>query len=144
MIKRYLEYKLGGNLFDRTIAAYIARGKRIEPVRTTYNKTYKDFIRCTHLGNNIEVCFVDDLVHPQMMKNNVMYINIPPYQYLFFPSEMVERVLRSPMRDLIKDKNAFKEYTLPALSFKKAQDNHHAHIYNGNLLHNHIHQFIMR
>ena len=51
MIKRYLEYKIDDRLFDRTIAAYKARGKQIEPMRTTYEKTLRDLKNCARLSN---------------------------------------------------------------------------------------------
>ena len=91
MIKRYLEYKIGNRLFDRTIAAYRARGHQIEPLRTTHDKTYNDLMRCGRLPRQCEICFVDDLVHPQMQRGNVIYINIPKYQYEYNPREMVAR-----------------------------------------------------
>ena len=42
MIKRYLEYKIGDKLFDRTICAYKVDGEIIEQQRTSYDKSYKD------------------------------------------------------------------------------------------------------
>ena len=46
-IKSYFEYKMGGVIFDKIIAAFKVNGKQIEICRTTHNKTHQDFIKCT-------------------------------------------------------------------------------------------------
>ena len=41
------------------------------PQRTTKEKTIDDFIHCSRLPSNIEVCFLDDLYHPKMTDERV-------------------------------------------------------------------------
>ena len=88
MIKRYLEYKIDDRLFDRTIAAYKARGKQIEPMRKTYEITLRDLKNCARLSENVDICFVDDLEHRQMKHRNIFYIHIPAYHHNFEPVDI--------------------------------------------------------
>jgi len=144
MIKRYLEYKIGNRLFDRTIAAYRARGHQIEPLRTTHDKTYNDLMRCGRLPRQCEICFVDDLVHPQMQRGNVFYINIPKYQYEYNPREMVARFLASRMGDeLISDKKRFYNAMTRNLGRRDQKfQSENANIRNGQSLELYIKRFI--
>lgn len=80
MISEYISYKNGYNVFDTIIAAYKIRGKLIEPKRTSHEKSVTDLMKCTNIPENTEICFIDDLYHPLMDKENVYYINIKPYR----------------------------------------------------------------
>lgn len=80
MISAYFNYKLGYNVFDQIIAAYKVNGRQIEPKRTSHDKSMKDLFNILDMPPNTEVCFIDDLYHPLMDKDNVFYINIKPYR----------------------------------------------------------------
>ena len=77
----YFEKKINFKLIDQIIAAFKINGKQVEICRTTHNKTHKDFIQCTKLPENAEICFLDDTFYPDMANDNVYYINIKPYYY---------------------------------------------------------------
>ena len=79
LIKDYFEYKLNYKLFDRIIRAFKINGEIIEPKRTSYEKKHSDFINCTRLPENTQICFLDDQKHIEMEHPNVFYINIEPY-----------------------------------------------------------------
>ena len=49
--------------------------------RTMNSKSYDDFISCTKLPENTQVCFLDDVYHKPMENKNVDYIKLKPYQY---------------------------------------------------------------
>ena len=91
MISEYCSKKLNSNVFDYVIAAYKVRGKQIEVNRTSHEKSVKDLIKCTGIPESSEICFIDDLYHPLMDKENVYYINIKPYRYSLPFEEMAER-----------------------------------------------------
>jgi len=91
MIREYFNYKLGYNVFDQIIAAYKVNGRQIELKRTSHDKSVKDLFNITELPLNTEVCFVDDLYHPLMDKENVFYINIKPYRCSIPYDEMATR-----------------------------------------------------
>ena len=91
MISAYFEKKLGFPVFDHIIAAYKINGKQIEAKRTSHEKSVKDLISCTDIPANSEICFIDDLYHPLMDKENVFYINIKPYRYSLTFEEMASR-----------------------------------------------------
>ena len=91
MLSEYLNKKLGYTIFDYIIAAYKIRGRQIEPKRTSHDKSVTDLISCTNIPANTEICFVDDLYHPLMDKDNVYYINIKPYRVSLPFEEMASR-----------------------------------------------------
>ena len=74
------------------------------PQRTTKDKTIDDFIHCSRLPSNIEVCFLDDLYHPKMTDERVYYIKLQPY-YSHIPFEtFVVRFLNSALFRDVFDK----------------------------------------
>jgi len=94
-IINYFETKMNYKLFDKIISAFKINGKRVEVCRTTNNKTYDDFIRCTMLPKNAEICYLDDNFYPEMMHESVYYINIKPYIHALSFNEMYSRFLES-------------------------------------------------
>lgn len=79
-ISQYIDHRLNTNdFFDRLICAFKINGVIIEPLRTTNKKTYSDFINCTMLPKNTEICYIDDTYY-DTMKNKKMYY-IQPYFY---------------------------------------------------------------
>jgi len=60
-IKKYFDTKIDYKLFDQIIAAFKVRGKPVELGRTSHDKTIDDFINCTKLPTDIEICFIDDV-----------------------------------------------------------------------------------
>ena len=94
-IIRHIESKLGGRLFDKIVAAFKINGKVIEMGRTTHDKTYDDFMRCTKLPSNVEVCFLDDQMHSQMEHDQVYYIIVKPYVHELSVQTLVDRFMQS-------------------------------------------------
>jgi hypothetical protein len=78
-ICEYFDTKVGASLFDQVIAAFKVRGRRVEPGRTTHDKTLNDLLSCTKLPKETQICFLDDQDHPRMERDNVYYIHIKPY-----------------------------------------------------------------
>ena len=91
MISDYFDNKLGYKVFDNIIVAYKVNGRQIEPKRTSHEKSVADLISCTGIPADSEICFVDDLYHHLMDKNNVFYIHIKPYYYSMPFNEMAAR-----------------------------------------------------
>lgn len=107
-IAKYFDYKVGnvdGNLFDKIIAAYMINGKVVEPGRTSQSKTYDDLLRITGISPHAEVCFVDDLNHPDMRHENVLYLNVRPYVKTLPVAEMIQRYLQSSLSKNIIPQN---------------------------------------
>jgi hypothetical protein len=97
LIVEYLNNKINYGLFDQIISAFKVNGKRIEMCRTTHEKTVDDFIRCTKLPENTEICFLDDVHHPEMVGDNVYYIKVNPYVYNLPFYEVIDRFLKSTL-----------------------------------------------
>jgi hypothetical protein len=95
LIIEYFHSKIHYPLFDQIIAAFKINGKRIEIGRTTHDKTIDDFIRCTKLPRNTEICFVDDVEHDEMIADNVYYIKLNPYIYNLSFQVIINRFLSS-------------------------------------------------
>jgi hypothetical protein len=91
LLSEYMDKKVGYKIFDYIIAAYKVRGKQIEPKRTSHEKSVADLVRCTNIPANTEICFIDDLYHSLMDKDNVYYINIKPYRVSIPFEEMANR-----------------------------------------------------
>jgi hypothetical protein len=92
MISNYFAYKVGSPVFDQIIAAFMVNGRRVEFGRTSHEKSFSDFIRCTKLPQSTEICFFDDVEHPQMEHKNVYYVNIKPYHNKLPIDECIARL----------------------------------------------------
>ena len=104
-ISSYMDKKLGFTVFNQIVAAYKVNGKIVEKNRTSHEKSMTDLISCTNIPANVEVCFIDDLYHPLMDKDNVSYINIKPYRFSMPFEEMVRRYYNL----VLKKKNKMNE-----------------------------------
>lgn len=127
----YIENKLGGGVFDNVILAFKLDGVIQEPCRTSKDKKYTDLIRCCRLPYNIEICYFDDVVYPEMDVDNVYYLKLRPYLYFYTPNEIMKRLFsvdviqnllytRTDTVDVInKNKQTFTNYLLKYLEMKK-------------------------
>lgn len=106
LISSYFNYKLQYNLIDQVIAAYKTKGKIVEPNRTQYNKSFIDLINCTKLPEDTQVCFFDDVMHPDMDHNNVVYLKIKPYVYSYKNEDMINNYYKKYLYNLV-DKEDF-------------------------------------
>lgn len=93
-IKNYFDYKLNEKLFDHIIGAFKINGRHLELCRTSHNKTYSDFIKCTRLTKETKICFIDDQMHEGMKHEKVYYVKVKPYVYMLDFKEMIDRYLR--------------------------------------------------
>ena len=124
-IKGYFEYKLHSKIFEQIIAAFKINGKIIEINRTSHDKSVDDFIRCTKLPPDIEICFIDDLFHPKMSTDNVYYIHVKEYKYVLPSNEMVKRFMDSPLSNDIKNKDEFKNFSMFNFKYNILEKNKH-------------------
>lgn len=100
----YFQSKINYKLVDQIIAAFKVNGKQVEICRTTHSKTHEDFIRCTKLPSTAEICFLDDYFYPDMINDNIYYINIKPYYHDVPFEEMLERFKNSKIgSELVPD-----------------------------------------
>jgi len=121
-IKSYIESKLDYKLFSQVICAFKVRGQHVEICRTTHDKTYDDFIRCSKIPKTAEICFLDDQVHEEMQHDKVYYINVKPYYYSISFPEMIDRFIRSNIGKKLIDNyynNNIDRFTMVSLRFLK-------------------------
>ncbi len=111
----YFESKVHYKLFDQIVCAFKVNGKQVEMNRTSHDKTHSDFIRCTQIPADTQICFLDDVYHPDMANDNIYYINIKPYIYDLPINEMVKRFTNSKigteMKDIVKNENFDYKYS---------------------------------
>jgi hypothetical protein len=91
----YFSKKINYKLFDQLISAFKINGKVVEVCRTTHDKTYNDFIKCTKLPINAEICFLDDTFYPEMANDNIYYINVKPYYHDLKIEYMLDKFSKS-------------------------------------------------
>ena len=102
-IKKYIENKLNYNLFDRTIAAWKVGNVVYEKLRTSHNKRYDDLLRCGKLKKTDKIIFFDDFIHYHLNHDNVTYIHNKPYQKDYLFVKMINKIYKSPLKDIVKD-----------------------------------------
>ena len=79
-------------LFDHIIGGFKPRSGSGSPSiarypeRTTGEKTVSEFLRCSRLPPDIEICFLDDVLHERMLNEKVYYIKLQGY-YSHIPFE---------------------------------------------------------
>jgi hypothetical protein len=101
IIAEYLKYKLETEeiIFDKIIGAFKINNQIIEPNRTTNKKTYKDFINCAILTENVDICFIDDKYYSKMENEKIYYIQPSPYYHNLTNKEIIERFSKSRFND---------------------------------------------
>ena len=99
LIAKYFDYKLGceTELFDKIICAFKINNKIVEVGRTSHNKTYNDFIKCTILPKKTRLCFVDNSYFNEMVNDNVYYIQPKSYIHHLSSETILDRFLGSDL-----------------------------------------------
>ena len=97
LIINYIDYKLKikEKLFDKTICAFKINNKVLELNRTTKDKTYGDFIKCTLLPKSTEICFIDNTYYENMLHEKVYFIQPRPYYHYLTMKQIIERFILS-------------------------------------------------
>lgn len=107
----YFETKLDYKLFDQIISAFKIQGKQVELCRTSNLKTHSDFIKCTKLPINTQICFLDDVFYPDMHNDNIYYINVKPYIYNLQFNEMISRFTHNTtLKRIISDTTYYQDF----------------------------------
>ena len=148
-IKKYIEYKLNYKLFDRVIAAWKVGNEIYEPKRTTHNKTYNDLLRCSRLGKNYKILFLDDMDHKDLrLSKQVTYLKVDEYAIKKRFCDLIDMYMKSPMRKLFSNK--IKSQEMLRLRLEKSVNNswypkvnlHKNCFYRGKLYYHNIKEFV--
>ena len=86
--------------FDRIIGGFKIANIMVnsdQPERTTADKTINDFLRCSRLSPNVEICFLDDLNHPKLVNEKVYYIKLQSYHSYIPFEQFITRFLNSKL-----------------------------------------------
>jgi hypothetical protein len=104
LITEYFKYKLSTkeDIFDHAVCAFKINNKVIELSRTTYDKTYADFIKCTLLPKTTEICFLDNTYFSNMVNEKVYYIQPRAYYHSLSIKSIIDRFLHSPLSEEYK------------------------------------------
>jgi hypothetical protein len=98
LITNYFKYKLKAkeDIFDQTICAFKINNKIVEISRTTKDKTYNDFIKCSLLPKTTEICFLDNTYFSNMINEKVYYIQPRAYYHNLTIKTIINRFIYSP------------------------------------------------
>jgi hypothetical protein len=90
--------------FDRIIGGFnVLDSTKNDPdriERTTHEKTVNDFLRCSRLSPNVEICFLDDLLHQKMVDEKVYYIKLQSYHSYIPFEQFITRFINSKLYEL--------------------------------------------
>ena len=101
---QYLEEKNNTqSFFDQIIRAFKIGQEKIEWMRTSHDKSYDDFIKCTLLPKNIEICFVDNTYFRSMIHPKVYYIQPKSYQHSLTPEDIIQRFVLAETSGILDD-----------------------------------------
>ena len=87
-------------LFDRIIGGFKISNSKNELdqlERGTMEKTVNDFLRCSRLSANIEICFLDDVLHQKMVDEKVYYIRLQSYNSYIPFEQYITRFINSKL-----------------------------------------------
>ena len=103
MILNYLEaiHKVPG-LFNQIVHAFKINKRAVETNRTTHTKTQSDFIKCSLLHRNVEMCFIDNNYYKEMNRNKIYYIKPKSFFHGLKTGDIVQRLMDS---SILKTKN---------------------------------------
>lgn len=108
-IVNYIESRVKSPaLFDKIIHAFKIGGRIVEPGRTSNQKMYSDFIRCTMLPEeSTEICFIDNTHYEKMCESKVYYIIPRAYFHTLSKSAMIRRTLSQYRHPRLQDLLSF-------------------------------------
>jgi len=110
MIIKYLEKKVNHtNIFEKTICAFKIRNKIIEINRTSNDKKVDDFINCTMIPKNSQICFIDNSYYQEMINDNVYYIQPRPYYHGLNISNIIYKFIHSDIGHYIINESTLKD-----------------------------------
>lgn len=96
-------------LFSRPICAFKINEKIVEHNRTSHDKTHDDFIACTLLPRNVEICYVDDKYYSKMVHDKVYYIQPPPYYHPLPYDTIYTRFIQSDVFAIMQKHHIMKQ-----------------------------------
>jgi hypothetical protein len=101
MIAAYFDYKLNTDnpIFDQIICAFKINNEIIEISRTSNQKSHSDFINCTLLPKKTKICFIDNLMFPEMKHDRVYYIKPKSYYHHLSYENIIDRFTTSTLID---------------------------------------------
>lgn len=121
LIISYFETQFGLNgLFEKPICAFKINNKHNNSCRTSHEKNYRDFLNCTLISKNIELCFIDDTFFPKMHNDQIFYIQPKSYHHSLSVDEIIRRFIESKIiEEPFISANFLKEWFSKHPSLKK-------------------------
>ena len=118
LISDYLEHKVKHSslkpskkkLFDKIICAFKINNKTIEECRSSHQKKMDDFLKCSMIADNADICFIDDVEYPLMKSSKVYYICPRSYTHHLKTTEIIKRVVWAKWLPLYHPILASEEY----------------------------------
>jgi len=101
---QYIEEKTNLRpFFDQVIQAFKIGQDKVELMRTSHDKSYNDFIKCTILPKQTEICFVDNTYFKSMLHPKVYYIQPKSYQHSLSSQDIIKRFILAETSGILDD-----------------------------------------
>jgi hypothetical protein len=81
-------------LFSKIIPGY-RKGLDGPRDRRTYEKTYREIIRCANIPKTAKIIFFDDVYHEKMVNQNVKYVQVKPYLKMNHSKTIIDKLQKS-------------------------------------------------
>jgi hypothetical protein len=89
--------------FDQIIQAFKIGQEKVEWMRTSHDKSYDDFIKCSILPKQTEICFIDNTYFQSMVHPKVYYIQPKSYQHSLSSQDIVQRFILAETSGILDD-----------------------------------------
>lgn len=103
-IKDYIEYKIHYKLFDKVIGPYKIKSEIQEIMRSNHIKKYDDLIKFIKCDETTPIMFLDDNFHNEMVRDNIVYLLLKPYEFQYKLEELIPIYLKN---NNVKNKTDF-------------------------------------
>lgn len=91
------------SFFDQIIQAFKIGQEKIEWMRTSHDKSYDDFIKCSILPKHTEICFIDNTYFHSMIHPKVYYIQPKSYQHSLSTQDIIQRFILAETSGILDD-----------------------------------------
>lgn len=123
LLAEYTSYKIGKHrAFNRIVRSWKTDGKIVERCRTSHDKRYQDFLKCTGYPKNTKLCFLDDQYHEGMKHENVYYIYLKPYVFHYNFQEMIDKLVMSTLSKKLLSPEGTRKHARMVLRNKLSMD----------------------
>lgn len=88
-IKEFIERKINYKIFDKIIGPYKIKEEIHEILRSNHVKHYDDLVKFIDCNDNTPILFLDDNFHREMVRDNIIYLLVEPYEFQYKVNDLI-------------------------------------------------------